>query len=256
MSKFFSTIFNRVYGVWQPFYLGVKKSVTWLVISKVLPFLKLCNVHTALAVAGIIGPITLIVGDLSAGLASPGYSIIQDSISSLALTTIGFIQTIGFLALGLLVEIFTAGLLFNIKRGARGFYLGIAIFVFFGFAMLLIGAFHTDPLGTADVARSLDGRIHGFVASAAFLLFPIAILALIPSIKKDPNWKYLYPYTLVAFILAAVLVVAVKLLPDTNMDFGLIERLLVANMIIWIEVAAVNMFILSLKRKAKVESQE
>ena len=58
------------------------------------------------------------------------------------------------------------------------------------------------------------------------------------------------------FILAVVLIVAVKFLPDTNMDFGLIERLLVANMIIWVEVAAVNMFILSLKRKVKVESQE
>jgi hypothetical protein len=249
-------MFNRVYRVWQSFYLGVKKTVTWLVMSKVLPFLKLCNVHTALAAAGIIGPFTLAIGDISAGLASPGYSIIKDSISSLALTNVGWVQTIGFLVLGLLVEVFTAGLLFNVKKGAKGFYWGIVIFVFFGFAMLLIGAFHTDANGTADAARSLDGRIHGFVASTAFLLFPIAILAFIRSIKKDPNWKYLYRYTLVTFILAVVLVVAVKLLPDTNMFFGLIERLLVANMIIWVEVAAVNMFILSLKRKAQAESQE
>jgi hypothetical protein len=249
-------MFTRIYRVWQPFYIGVKKSVTWLVISKVIPFLKLCNVHTALAVAGIVGPIMLSVSDLSAGLASPGYSIVQNSISSLALTNIGWLQTIGFLTLGLLVEIFAAGLLFNIKKGARGFYLGIAIFVFFGFAMLLIGAFHTDAAGTVDTARSLDGRIHGFMASASFLLFPVALLALMPSIKKDPNWKYLFIYTLVSFILAAALVIIIKVLPDTNMFFGLIERLLVANMIIWIEVSAVNLFIISLKRKAKVESQQ
>ena len=165
----------------------LKITVIWLVASKVLPFLKLCNVHTALAVAGIIGPITLTVGDLSAGLASPGYSIIQNSISSLALTSIGWLQTIGFLALGLLVEIFTAGLLFNMKRGARGFYLGIAIFVFFGFAMLLIGAFRTDPAGTADAARTIEGRIHGFTASTAFLLFPVAILSSFPVLKRTPT---------------------------------------------------------------------
>jgi Protein of unknown function (DUF998) len=246
---------TRVYKAWQLFYLVVKKTVTWLVASKVMPFLKLCNVHTALAVAGILGPLALSAGDLSAGLASPGYSIIQNSISSLALTNIGWIQTIGFLALGLLVEVFTAGLLFNIKRGNRGFYLGIGIFVFFGFSLLLIGAFHTDTAGTVDAARTFEGRIHGFVASASFLLFPIAILALIPSIKKDPNWRGLYYYTLVTLVLAVVLVITVRVLPETNSLFGLMERLLVANMIIWVEVTAVNLFILSLKRNVKVESQ-
>ncbi len=247
---------TRVYKTCQPYFTGFKNGVITLITSKVIPFLKLCNVHTALAVAGIIGPIMLSASDLSAGLASPGYSIIKDSISSLALTNIGWLQTIGFLTLGLLVEIFTAGLLFNIKRGARGFYLGIAIFVFFGFAMLLIGAFHTDATGTAETARSLDGRLHGFVASSAFIIFPVAILSLLRSIKNDPNWKYLYMYSLVTFILAVILVVVVKFLPEGNFLFGLLERLLVANMILWVEVAAVNMFILSLKRKAKVEIQE
>jgi hypothetical protein len=233
------------------FYRFIKYCINVIVIRKVLPFLKLCNIHTALAVAGILGPFALTAGDLSASLASPGYSLIQNSISSLALTNIGWLQTIGFLALGLLVEIFTAGLLFNIKRGARGFYLGIAIFVFFGFALLLIGAFHTDPIG---ITRTIEGQIHGFMSSASFILFPIAILALLPSIGKDPNWKYLYRYTFITFVLAAVLMIAVKFLPENNMFFGLMERLLVMNMILWVEVAAVNLFVLSLKRTAKVEN--
>jgi hypothetical protein len=243
-------IITRVYKACQPIYSGVKNKVTSLVTLRLLPFFKLWNGHTALAVAGIIGPITLTVGDLSAGLASPGYSIIQNSISSLALTNIGWLQTIGFLALGLLVEIFTAGLLFNMK-GAKRFYLGIALFVIFGFALLLIGAFRTDPVG---VQRTIEGRIHGFTASTAFLLFPIAILLLMPSIKRDPNWKYLYRYSFVTFILAVVLIVAVRVVPETNFMYGLVERLLVANMIIWVEVAAINLFILSLKRKAKAGS--
>jgi hypothetical protein len=153
------------------------------------------------------------------------------------------------------VEVFTAGLLFNMKS-SRGFYFGIAIFVFFGFALLLIGAFRTDVAGIPDAARTFEGRLHGFIASTAFLLFPIAILSLIRSIKNDPNWKYLYGYTLTAFVLAVVLVVVVKFLPEGNFLFGLMERLLVANMIIWVEVAAVNMFILSLKRNANTESQK
>lgn len=230
-------------------------TISSFITQKLVPFVKLLNIHTALAVAGIVGPFVLSIGDLSAGLASPGYSIVKDSISALALTNTGWIQTIGFLVLGLLVEIFTAGLLFNIKRGVKWFYVGIAIFAFFGFAMLLIGAFHTDAAGVSDASRTLEGRIHGFMASATFFLFPISILCLMPSIRRDPNWKYLYLYTLVTFILAVILVVIIKFLPEENSSFGLFERLLVANAIIWIEVAAVNMFIVSLKRKSIIESQ-
>jgi hypothetical protein len=239
----------------RSFFVVVKDTVNDFITLRLVPFFKLCNIHTAFAVAGIVGPFLLSISDLSAGLSSPGYSIVKDSISSLALTNAGWIQTIGFLVLGLLVEIFTAGLLFNIKKGARWFYLGIAIFSFFGFAMLLIGAFRTDVAGVVDTARTLEGRIHGFVSSATFILFPIAILCLMPSIKRDPNWKYLYVYTLITFVLAVILVVTIKVLPEGNLSFGLIERLLVANAIIWIEVAAVNMFILSLKRKSLVEGK-
>ena len=247
---------TRVNKAWKPFYSGIKNTINDLVTHKIVPFLKLCNIHTALAVAGIVGPFVLSISDISAGLASPGYSIVHDSISSLALTNVGWIQTIGFLVLGLLVEVFTAGLLLNIKRGIRWFYLGIGIFVFFGFAMLLVGAFHTDVAGASDAARTLEGRIHGFVSSTTFVLFPIAILCLIPSIKRDRNWKYLHVYTLITFIIGVILVVTIKVLPEGDFLFGLFERLLVANAIIWIEIAAVNMFIISLKRKSKIESQE
>jgi hypothetical protein len=239
----------------KSFLVNVRDTISSFITLKLVPFLKLCNIHTAFAVAGIIGPFVLSITDLSAGLASPGYSIVHDSISSLALTNIGWIQTIGFLVLGLLVEVFTAGLLFNIKRGVKWFYLGIAIFAFFGFAMLLIGAFRTDVAGISDITRTFEGRIHGFVASATFFLFPIAILCLMPSIKRDPNWKYLYFYTYVTFILGALLVITIKVLPEGNFLFGLIERLLVANAIIWIEVTAINMFVISLKRKSSEESQ-
>ena len=244
MSSVYSRIVARVYKTWQPFYLLLKSSITNFVEVRLLPFFKRWNLHTALAIAGIIAPVMLITGDLSAGLASPDYSLLENSISSLALTRIGWLQTIGFLALGLLVEVFTAGLLFNIK-GARLFYLGIAVFVFFGFTMLLIGAFRTDPAG---MERTIEGRIHGLTAQAAFIFFPAALLFLLPSIKKDPNWLKLYLYTGVTFILAVILIIVIRVLQEPNPAFGLMERLLVLNIILWVEVAAINLFMLSLKR--------
>lgn len=207
-------------------------------------FLKKLNVHSAVAAAGVIGPLVLTIGDLTAAFADPDYSLIKNSISSLALTEIGWLQTIGFLALGLLVEIFTTGLMFSVKR-RKWFHLGIGLFVFFGFAMLLIGAFHTDPAGAE---RTLEGRIHGYMATAAFTLFPVALLCFLPSIKQDDNWKDLYRYTQVTFYVALGFLILTRIFQETSGWFGLAERLLVANIVIWVEVVAVRQFILSLKR--------
>ena len=225
--------------------------VSWIVniYNKIkLPsFFGRLNIHSALGMAGVVGPIMLIIGDLTASLSSPDYSLVGNSISSLALMPIGWLQTIGFLALGLLVEIFTAGLLFNVKR-ARGFHLGIIVLVFFGFGMLLIGAFHTDPVGAA---RTVEGRIHGLMATTSFSLFPVALLCLVPSLRKDPGWKHLFRYTGVTFILAVLLGIILRIVQEKSGWFGLVERILVANMIIWIEVAAINLMRLSFSRNMK-----
>jgi hypothetical protein len=213
-------------------------------LSPALTVFRRMNVHSLLAVAGIAGPLVLATTDFSAAMTSPGYNLIRDSISSLALTSLGWMQTIGFLAIGLLVEIFTAGLLFNIKR-ARGFHLSIGLMVFFGFALLLIGAFRTDPVGAA---RTIEGRIHGLTASAAFWIFPAAILALAPSIRRDPAWQSIFRYTIIAGVLAVVLVITLGFLSDETSWFGLLERIVVVNMIVWVEVAAVKLLLLSLKR--------
>ncbi len=202
------------------------------------------NIHSAVAVAGIIGPLILTIGDLTAAIADPDYSLVRNSISSLALTGIGWLQTIGFLALGLLVEIFTVGLMFSVKR-VKWFHAGIALLVFFGFAMLLIGAFHTDPVG---VARTMEGRIHGLMATSAFTLFPVAILCLLPSFKRDDNWRDLHLYTKITFYNALGLLILTRIFQETSGWFGLAERVLVANMILWVEVIAVRLFVLSLKR--------
>ncbi len=221
-------------------------------LSPVLSFYKRMNVHSLLAIAGMAGPLVLTATDFSAAFTSPAYSLVRDSISSLALTHLGWIQIIGFLAIGLLIEIFTAGLLYNIKR-SRGFHSAIALLVFFGFALLLIGAFRTDPLG---VDRTIEGRIHGLAATAALWIFPAAILLIALSLKNDPNWKNIFRYTLVTAILAIVLVITLGVLPDEIGWFGLLERIVVANMIIWVEVAAIKLLLLSLKRGRPFPAKE
>jgi hypothetical protein len=213
-------------------------------LSPVIDGLKRLNIHSLLALAGMAGPLVLIATDFTAAFTSPDYNMVRDSISSLALTRLGFIQTIGFLAIGILVEIFTAGLLYNI-RGVWGFRFSIALLVFFGFMLLLIGAFRTDPVGGPTTT---EGIIHGITAIGAFWVFPVAVLVISPSLKRDPAWKNLFLYSIIAGLLAIVFVIIIGVLPDDASWFGLLERILVANMIIWVEVAAIRLLLLSVKR--------
>ena len=207
---------------------------------------KRLNIDSVPALVGIVGPVVVIVGDLVASLSIPGYSPVRDSVSSLALTRIGWLQSICFLAMALLLEIFVAGLFFNIRR-ARGFHAGIGLLAFEGFVLMLIAAFHMDAPGGL---RTTAGIIHTLASYGLGLLFPIAILSLAPSFKSTPNWKNIFVYTLVAGVLALALIIG-AFLPDQTGWFGLYERIIVANAIIWVEVVAIHFLRLLLRQEPK-----
>lgn len=209
---------------------------------------KRLNINSVPAIVGIVGPIVVIVGDLAASLSTPGYSLVRDSVSSLALTGIGWLQSICFLAMALLLEIFVAGLFFNIRR-ARGFHAGIVLLAFEGFVLMLIATFHMDHPG----APPIDGTIHTIASYGLGLLFPIAILSLTPSLKSTPNWKNIFIYTLVAGILALALIVG-AFFTEQRGWFGLYERIIILNALIWVEVVAIHFLRLLLRREPKPQS--
>jgi len=209
---------------------------------------KRLNVDSVPALVGIVGPVVMIVGDLAASSSIPGYSLVRDSVSSLALTSIGWLQSICFLAMGLLLEIFVAGLFFNIRR-ARGFYAGIVLLAICGFVLMLIATFHMDH----PEAPPIDGTIHTIASYGLGLLFPIAILSLAPSFKNTPNWKNISVYTLVAGVLALPLILG-ALLAEQRGWFGLYERIIILNTLVWVEVVAIHFLRLLLRRQLKPQS--
>jgi len=210
---------------------------------------KRLNIHSVPAIVGIVGPIVVIVGDLAASLSIPGYSPIRDSVSSLALTSIGWLQSICFLAMGLLLVIFAAGLFFNIRR-ARGFHLGIGLLALCGFVLMLIAAFRMDASGTQ---RTIEGIIHTIASYSLGLLFPIVILSLTPSLKNDPYWKNIFVYTLVAGVLAFGLIIGAFFTEQTGW-FGLYERIIILNALVWVEVVAICFLHLLLRQEPKLQS--
>jgi hypothetical protein len=207
---------------------------------------KRLDIDSVPALVGIVGPIVVIVGDLAASLSTPGYSLVCDSVSSLALTGIGWLQSICFLAMGLLLEIFVAGLFFHIRR-ARGFHVGIVLLALCGFVLLLIAAFRMDASGGP---RTITGIIHTISSYSLGLLFPIAILSLAPSLKNTPNWRNIFIYTLVAGVLALALIMG-ALFAEQRGWFGLYERIIILNALVWVEVVAIHFLRLLLRREPK-----
>ena len=209
---------------------------------------KRLNIHSVPALVGIVGPIVVAVGDLAASSSVPGYSPIRDSVSSLALTSIGWLQSICFLAMGLLLEIFVAGLFFNLRR-ARAFHAGIVLLALCGFVLMLIATFHMDHPG----APPIDGTIHTIASYGLGLLFPIAILSLAPSLKSTPNWKGIFIYTLIAGVLALALIMG-ALFAEQRGWFGLYERIIILNALVWVEVVAIHFLRLLLRQEPKPQS--
>jgi MFS family permease len=210
---------------------------------------KRLNIDSVPAIVGIVGPIVVIVGDLAASLSTPGYSLVRDTVSSLALTGIGWLQSICFLAMGLLLEIFVAGLFFNLRR-ARGFHAGIVLLAFEGFVLMLIATFHMDA---PEAQRTTAGVIHTIASYGLGLLFPIAILLLSPSFKSTPNWKNIFVYTLIAGVLAFGLIIG-AFFTEQRGWFGLYERIIIGNALVWVEVVAVHFLRLLLRWEPKPQS--
>jgi hypothetical protein len=199
------------------------------------PIIWRLNLNGLLALAGILGPAIFGITDITAGLSDPFYNYFRHSISSLAWSNLGWLQTIGFLTIGLLVELFVAGLFFGIK-GYRWFGLGLGLLVIFGFGLLLIGAFHTDPyIGP----HTTEGTIHGIAAKVVFWVLPVGGLLIAPSLKKDPHWKSLYLYSIIVSVVSLLLMISSFWMEDDFRYFGLFERLLVGAEVSWVFVMAI-----------------
>ena len=211
---------------------------------------KRLSVNSVPALVGIVGPVVVIVGDISASLSVLGYSPIRDSVSSFALTSLGWLQSICFLAMGTLLVIFVGGLYFGIRR-ARGFHAGITLLALCGFVLMLIATFHMDHSG----APPIDGEIHTIASYGLGLLFPIAILSLSASLKRTLNWEGIFVYTLVAGVLAFGLIIG-AIFGNQRGWFGLYERIIILNALVWVEVVAIHWLRLLLKQEAKLQSSK
>jgi len=199
------------------------------------------------AIAGVIAPALFLVLSVITASLWQGFDPVRSTISQLALAPYGGIQTAAFYLLSFLGMLFIIGLYFNIQPH-RLLRPAIVLLFLCAFGFLLIGIFPTVPEGTASTLRSV---IHHTTTLSIAILFPFGAFLIAPALRKDPRWKTLFIYTVAAGVLGIVLNVlgGVMLLTGwREHELGLYERTLAGNPLVWLEVMAIWLLHLSLKK--------
>jgi hypothetical protein len=205
--------------------------------------------YEILAIIGIAGPFFLLYAGFVSLFADVNYNPISDSISSLALTGMGWFQDIGFLVTGFFMEVFAA-ILFLSMKGARGFGLGNILLALSGFLLLFVGLFPTD---NPNFPHTFEGTIHGIAANTLFIVLPLAILLIAPTLRKSPYWRSLFGYSIATAGFAIVWIAMYRIFLPGLSWFGLFERILAMVELAWVEVMAIGLLPLA-RRPAPKES--
>lgn len=194
------------------------------------------------AVCGIIAPVMFTTVLVTLGLLRPGYSHISQAGSELG--EVGapnaIIMDINFIVFGILIIVFAFGLHQGIG-GGRGSKIGPSLLAVFGaVAGVGNGLFPCDP-GCNFV--TLTGTMHNVLGLTGFSALIGAALVLPRRLKIDGLWQGYRSYSLVSGLLMVLFLVAFMVFTGFLPSYrGAIQRLLVADFLLWIGVMAVRLF--------------
>ena len=161
------------------------------------------SVLSALALAGIAGPIIFAVFALMHSLLREDHSLAEHPVSALAAGPSGWIQNVNFLLFGSLMIAYAIGLHLGVHPGRWGL-VGFALLVLSGIGLMWGGLFPaTDATGSFDEDRLL--HIPGFIMT--FLGGGIGLIVMSRRMARDLRWKSLATYALLSGIAMLVLIV-------------------------------------------------
>ena len=161
------------------------------------------SIITALAAAGIAGPIIFASVALVHSLLRSDHSLVAHPISALAAGPSGWVQNVNFLLFGILMIAYAMGLHLGVRYSRAG-VVGVAFLVLSGVGLMWGGVFPaTDATGAFDGERLL--HIPGFVMT--FLGGGIGLILISRRMARDPRWKGLATYALATGTAMLVLIV-------------------------------------------------
>ena len=193
----------------------------------------------AAAWAGVAGPVLFTVSFLAQEAFRRGeYHPVSEVVSALEAGPHGWIQQVTFLVLGVLTMLHAVGLHRGIAPSRAGL-LGPGFLFLSGVGCLVAAAF---PLREDGAGLTYDPGGHAVGGLLFFLATPVAFLLLARRMARDPDWRVLTRYALVAgaaLVAAAVVMNTLVVADDAVLHdrAGLIQRLIVLVLVFPLRVA-------------------
>jgi hypothetical protein len=207
-----------------------KESGEYIVESKE----KLTHNPRTYFIATIIGILLYLVLDIIAQMLPPHYNFITQAESDLAVGPYGYVMAINFLIRGLFSLSFIIGLIITFKSGKSRYTAGLILLGIWTVGAFILAFFPAD----ITLPSTMHGIIHGITAIAVFLGGSLGILIISIRMRTDDKFKdiikYLIPLSIISVISLAFSPILVHI-------FGLIERIFLASILLWILIVSIHM---------------
>jgi hypothetical membrane protein len=201
-------------------------------------------------IPGIVTPILYFGLIILLGALEPGYNHLTTMMSVLGgLEGIrGVFFNIGVALLGILIILFAIGLQQNINDG-EGLRSKIAtiLFIFGGLGLIGAAIFHCNQDCANVIERDITGILHIICSFISGMSLAIAPLFVYFRLKNDPQWQKYAGYTLATVVVSNIPGITLWLTYITGNRLreleGLIQRLGIVFVLIWIGVISVQMLV-------------
>jgi hypothetical protein len=182
-------------------------------------------------------PVLFVFTSISLGFMNPAYDWIRNTISELIWGQHGWVLTIEFCVFGTSMIILALRLGVNFAIGVKS-KLGLSLMVLIGIGFLIIAVFPTRAPGAP---QTITGLIHMNTVRVMAMLFPASCLLFGAGIRKGTETSIIRIQSLSAGIVGLLITVpgAVATLTDASW-LGAIERIILLNGIMWIEVITIS----------------
>ena len=200
----------------------------------------------ALALCGILSPIIYVITVAVGGILDPSYSQIVKTVSELVQRGAPNRDLLNAMLVvyNILIIPLAIGLYFGLKKGWTRGLVSIALIL-----TGLLGAAVTlfFPLDQGGQSITFTGMMHLVVVG---LVVPCTFgfeLGFWQNARKDERWKKLSLFSIGIFVITLVSGIATAAF--VNSDYrGLLERITIGSTLIWIEVVALKLYLLSKKQ--------
>lgn len=192
------------------------------------------------SLAGVIGPLVLIITTLVSSFRNVGYDWLSQTVSQLGIGSYGWVENTGFIVMGILSITFAEAIYAGF-RPRHSLIAAVTIWILIGFGFLAVGFFAADP--SKSGITTIHGYIHDFTSDTIAVLFPLACFLMVPCFVTDVHWGSFVVYTIVTGVIAFLLDSLRIFVPRPILGpwSGIYERIIMLNALIWLELVALRL---------------